>query len=241
MFFSSQFSFIMKYRDVLIWLSERANPNAIEGMARYGITPQQTFGLAIPNLRALAKEIGNDHTLAQQLWRKNNRETRILASMIEDVEKANEAQLDAWVKCFDYWEICDQCCMNLFEKTRWAYKKAKQWSRKKEEFVRRAGFVMMARLAVSDKQAENKQFEPFFPLIIQYSTDERNYVKKAVNWALRQIGKRNVCLHRRAIQVAKEIRQIDNPAARWIAADALRELTGEKVQQRLKKGKLRND
>jgi len=210
-----------------------ANPNAIEGMARYGITPTQTFGVSIPNLRALAKEIGNDHTLAQQLWRKNNRETRILASMIEEVAKVNETQLDAWVKCFECWEICDQCCMNLFEKTPWAYQKARQWSRKKEEFVRRAGFVMMARLAVSDKQAEDRRFEPFFPLMIQYSTDERNYVKKAVNWALRQIGKRNIRLHRRAIQVAKEIRQIDSTAARWIAADALRELLNPKMKQRL--------
>lgn len=223
----------MKYREVLIWLRERANPSALEGMARYGITPQQTFGVSIPNLRKLAKEIGTNHKLAQQLWRKNNRETRILASMIEDIEQVSEIQMEAWVRCFDYWEICDQCCMNVFEKTRWAYKKAKHWSRKSDEFVRRAGFVMMARLAVSDKMAEDKQFEPFFPLIIQYSTDERNYVKKAVNWALRQIGKRNVRLHRRAIQVAKEIQQIENPVARWIAADALRELNNPKTKQRL--------
>jgi len=222
---------------VLKKLEGLSNPEAVEEMARFGITPKKTYGVAIPNLRKLAKEIGRDHSLAQQLYALGIRETMILASMIADPEAVTEEQMERWVAEFDYWEICDQCCANLFEKTRFAYQKAVEWSSREEEFVKRAGFVLMARLAVSDKKAGDEQFERFFPIIQREATDNRNYVKKAVNWALRQIGKRSPSLNSKAIEVAREIQKIDSRSARWIASDALKELTSEAVQRRLKSKK----
>ncbi len=219
-------------QDIINKLKYLSNPKAIIGMARYGITPENTYGVSIPNLRKIAKEIGISHKLTQQLWTTNIRETRILASMIEDPEMVTEEQIEGWVKEFNYWEICDQCCMNLFEKTEYAYKKAVKWSSREEEFVKRAGFVLMARLAVSDKKADDNKFEKFLPIIKREATDDRNYVKKAVNWALRQIGKRNLNLNSKAINTAKEIQEIDFKSAKWIASDALRELTSEAVQKK---------
>lgn len=222
------------YEEIIKRLKTLSDPKAVEGMARYGITPQKTFGVSIPNLRKIAKEAGRNRDLAQRLWASDIRETRILAGMIHEPAGVTEDQMESWVKDFDYWEICDQCCMNLFEKTRFAYQKAEKWSQRKEEFVKRAGFVLMARLAVSDKKAEDGQFEKFFPLIKQESTDQRNFVKKAVNWALRQIGKRNHPLNKRAIKVAEEIQQMDSKAAIWIASDAILELRSKEVQERLR-------
>jgi len=224
---------MMEYEKVIKKLKSLSNPEAIIGMARYGITPENTYGASIPNLRKIAKEEGINHKLAQGLWNTNIRETKILASMIEDPEMVTDEQIEGWVKEFNYWEICDQCCMNLFEKTKFAYKKAVEWSSREKEFIKRAGFVLMARLAVSDKKADDKRFEKFFPIIKREATDDRNYVKKAVNWALRQIGKRNLNLNNKAINTAKEIQKIDSKSAKWIALDALRELTSEAVQKRL--------
>ena len=224
----------MTYEEIIKKLKTLADPKAVEGMARYGITPQKTFGVSIPNMRKIAKEAGRNRDLAQKLWASDIRETRILAGMIDEPAGVTEDQMESWVKDFDYWEICDQCCMNLFEKTRFAYPKAVEWSLREKEFVKRAGFVLMARLAVSDKNAEDGQFEKFFPLIKQESTDQRNFVKKAVNWALRQIGKRNHLLNKRAIKVAEEIQQVDSKAAKWIASDAIRELRSTEVQERLR-------
>jgi len=224
---------MMEYEKVIKKLKLLSNPETIISMARYGITPENTYGVPIPNLRKIAKEIGIDRKLAQQLWTTNIRETKILAGMIEDPKMLTEEQIEDWVKGFNYWEICDQCCMNLFEKTEFAYKKAIEWSSRGKEFVKRAGFVLMARLAVSDKKADNDKFEEFFPIIKKEATDDRNYVKKAVNWALRQIGKRSLNLNGKAIKVAKEIQRIDSKSAKWIASDTLRELTSEAVQKRL--------
>jgi 3-methyladenine DNA glycosylase AlkD len=144
-----------------------------------------------------------------------------------------EKQMESWVKDFDSWDICDQCCSNLFDKTKFAHKKAIEWSKRREEFVKRAGFVLMATLAVHDKEAGDKEFLKFLPIIIREATDDRNFVKKAVNWALRQIGKRNSALNKIAIQTAKEIQKIDSKSAKWIASDAIRELTSEAVQKKL--------
>ena len=224
----------MEYDDVLAKLKSLSQPNAIEGMARFGITPESTYGVSIPNLRKLAKEIGVSHSLAQQLWAENIRETRILASMIDDPKMVTEEQMDRWVKEFDYWEICDQCCMNLFEKTEFAYQKCLEWSPSEEEFIKRAGFVLMARLAVSDKKAADEEFERFLPIIKREASDDRNFVKKAVNWALRQIGKRNLSLNKEAVETAEEIQKMDSKSARWIASDAIRELTSKAVQERLR-------
>ncbi|MBM3238431.1 DNA alkylation repair protein [Candidatus Poribacteria bacterium] len=222
----------MDYDDILKTLKSLSNPKVVEGMAKYGITPKSAYGVSIPNLRKIAKEIGVNHHFAQQLWESDIRETRILASMVDDSDTVTEEQMEKWVKDFDYWEICDQCCMNLFEKTKFAYQKSIEWSSREEEFVKRAGFVLMARLAVSDKKAGDKQFEIFFPLIKGEASDNRNYVKKGVNWALRQIGKRNINLNRKAIETAKEIQKMDSKSAKWIASDAIRELTSEVVQKR---------
>ena len=203
-------------------------------MARFGINPENTYGVSIPNLRNMAKETGKDHALAQQLWASGIHEARILASMVDDPKMVTEEQMESWVKEFDSWDVCDQCCMNLFEKTGFAYQKAKEWSSNDKEFTKRTAFVLMARLAVSDKKADDALFEPFFPLIKREAGDNRNFVKKAVNWALRQIGKRNRNLNRKAIQTGEDIQRMDSKSARWIAADALRELTSPAVQQRLR-------
>jgi len=224
---------MIEHKDIINKLESLSNPGVIAGMARYGITPKNTYGVSIPNLRKIAREIGISHKLAQQLWASNIRETKILASMIEDLEMVTEEQLEDWVKEFNYWEICDQCCMNLFEKTKFAYKKAVEWSSREKEFIKRAGFVLMARLAVSDKKADDNKFEKFLPIIKREATDDRNYVKKAVNWALRQIGKRSLNLNSKVINTAKEIQKIDLKSAKWIASDALRELTSKAVQKRL--------
>ena len=215
-------------------LREAGDPMAIPAMAKFGITPEQTYGVKIPRLRAIARDYHKNHELALALWEINNRETRILATMIDDPTHLTKQQMEVWAMEFDYWEICDQACMNLFEKHPLAWSKAVEWSKHASEGKKRAAFVLMARLAVSDKKAPDEKFEPFFPLIICESTDERNLVKKAVNWALRQIGKRNKALNWQAIQVAKQIAVIDSKSARWIAADALRELKSEAVQRRLK-------
>lgn len=224
----------MEYEEILKRLKATANPASIEGMARFGITPEKAFGTSIPLLRQLAREIGKDHELAQKLWKAGYRETRILASMVEVPAEVTEAQADAWTTQFDYWEICDQCCMNLFKRTPFAYEKAVEWSGRKEEYVKRAGFALMACLAWSDKEATDDRLETFFPLIEKGASDDRPMVKKAVNWALRQIGKRNKRLNRKAIQVARDVGQQDSKSAGWVASDALRELTGEAVQARLK-------
>jgi len=224
---------MMEYEKVIKKLKSLSNPEAIIGMTRYGITPENTYGVSIPNLRKITKEIGISHKLAQQLWTTNIRETRILASMIDDLDMITEEQMENWANEFNYWEICDQCCMNLFEKTEFAYKKAVEWSSREKEFVKRAGFVLMARLAVSDKRADDDKFEKFFPVIKREAADDRNYVKKAVNWALRQIGKRSLNLNSKAINAAKEIQGMDSKSVKWIASDALRELTSDTVQKKL--------
>jgi len=224
----------MQYDDILERLKSLSDAKAVEGMAKYGITPGKAYGVSIPELRRIAREVGKDHGLAQRLWESDIRETQILASMIDEPETVTEAQMGSWVKEFDYWEICDQCCMNLFEKTKFAYRKAIEWSSNDREFIKRAGFVLMARLAVGDRKADDREFIKFLPIIKRESTDNRNFVKKAVNWALRQIGKRNLALNEMAIKTANEIQQMDSTSARWIASDALRELTGEAVQNRLR-------
>ena len=223
-----------EYDRILKRLRSLSDPKAVEGMARYGINPEKTLGVSIPNLRKIAKETGKNHALAGKLWSSGIHEARILAGMVECPEEVTEQQMEQWVSGFDSWDVCDQCCANLFEKTGFAYRKAAEWSSREEEFVKRAGFVLMARLAVSDKKAVDREFKRFFPLIRREAVDNRNFVKKAVNWALRQIGKRNLDLNREAIKVAERLRTTDSKSARWIGSDAVRELAGEAVQKRLK-------
>ncbi|MFH1239863.1 MAG: DNA alkylation repair protein [Candidatus Diapherotrites archaeon] len=227
----------MNSKQILSELKSHSNKKNREGMARFGIETKNTLGVSVPVLRKLAKEIGKNHTLAQELWDSEIHEARMLACFIDESEKVTKSQINAWAKDFDSWDICDQCCSSLFDKTSYAWDKAVEFTKRKEEFVRRTGFVLMATLSVHDKKAKDSDFEKFFPLIKQYATDERNFVKKAVNWSLRQIGKRNLKLNKRAIAVAKEIQKMDSKSARWIANDALRELQSNAVQERLKKKK----
>lgn len=226
-----------EYDEIMTRLQALSNPKNVEGMARFGINPQNTYGISIPHLRQIAKETGKNHTLAQELWASGVHEARILASMLDAPAAVTEAQMERWVRDFDSWDVCDQCCGNLFERTPFAYRKAVAWSRRDEEFVKRAGFVLMAQLAVHDKQATDAQFIKFLSAIRRASRDERNFVKKAVNWALRQIGKRNPALNQKARAVAREIQKQDSRAARWIAADALRELESAAVRDKLSKKK----
>lgn len=223
---------IMGFEVIIKELEELSNPEDVEGMARFGINHMKRYGVRMPELRRIAKNTGKNHELAEKLWNAGYGETRILASLIDDPEKVTEAQMEKWVLDFDSWDVCDQCCMNLFRKTPFAYKKIFEWSRNEHEFVKRAAFTLIAVLAVHDKQAPDDRFEQLFSLIIEESIDNRNYVKKSVNWALRHIGKKNIHLNRRAIEIAEEIHKIDSKSARWIASDALRELKSEKVQKR---------
>ena len=225
----------MNLDDVISELRAQANDENVAGMARYGINPDQTLGITIPALRAMAKRIGVDHELALGLWSTGIHDARTLAGMIDDPAQVTPEQMDLWASEFDSWDVCDQVCGNLFDRTPFAFSKVHEWSRRDEEFVRRAAFALLAALSVHDKRATDEAFIACLPLIVADSTDERNFVKKAVNWALRQIGKRNVALNVSAIELAREIQRIDSKAARWIASDALRELTSDKVQQRLER------
>ncbi|MBN1287161.1 MAG: DNA alkylation repair protein [Anaerolineae bacterium] len=232
----------MDYETIMAQLESMGDPEVVAGLARVGSTPGKLYGVKIPKVRALAKDIRQAyrkdkaarHALAAQLWDSGVHEARILASIIDDPAQVAEEQIERWAADFDSWDVCDQCCMNLFEKTPFAYAKAVEWSTREEEYVKRAGFVMMARLAVSDKRAGDDAFTPFLPVIVREATDERNMVKKAVNWALRQIGKRNLALNAAAIATAGQIQALDSKAARWVASDALRELTDAKIQARLR-------
>jgi 3-methyladenine DNA glycosylase AlkD len=224
----------MPAQELIRRLKRLSNPKNVEGMKRFGINPHNTLGIPIPVLRNMAKETGRDHAIALDLWSSGIHEARILASMIDDPDAVTEKQMGSWVKDFDSWDDCDQVCMNLFSKTRFAYAKAAEWSAREEEFVKRAGFALMACLAWGDKKADDKRLGEFLPIIKKASTDERNFVRKAVNWALRQIGKRNPVLNKRAIATAKLIQKTDSKSARWVASDALRELEGAAVQRRLR-------
>ncbi len=221
--------------EVLERLKSMARPDQLEGMAKYGMVVERRLGVSIPNLRRMAKELGQDHKLALELWKTGIAEARLVAAMTGDPEKLTEGQMEDWVKGINSWDVCDQVCMNLFEKAPLAWKKIIDWSEREEEFVKRAAFALIACLAWHDKKAKDEKFIKLFPVIIRGATDERNFVKKAVNWALRNIGKRNLNMNKAAINTAREIRQIDSKAARWIASDTIRELESEAVQIRLKR------
>jgi 3-methyladenine DNA glycosylase AlkD len=219
--------------EVVERLRSLGDPKAVEGMARFGVHVANALGVSAPNLRRLAKDIGKDHALAGKLWRTGIHDARILAALIDDPAQVTVTQMERWANDFDSWAVCDAACGCLFDKTLYAWDKALEWTGREPEYVKRAGFVLMASLAVHDKKAPDEHFEAFFPYLVQHATDERNFVKKVVNWALRQIGKRNRRLNRLAVQAAKRIREIDSKPARWIASDALRELTSDAVHARL--------
>lgn len=222
-------------REVLDEVKALGNERSREGMARYGINTERAYGVSVSQLRRIAKRVGKDHQLALELWDTGIHEGKLLAALIDDPSEVTESQMEKWVRDFDSWDVVDIVCANLFDSTPWAHRKALEWTRKEGQFQKRAGYALMAALAVHDKYASNSTFERFYPAIKRGAVDERNYVRKSVNWALRQIGKRNQELNASAIEIAKEISKLDSRAARWIASDALRELQGEAVQDRLKK------
>jgi 3-methyladenine DNA glycosylase AlkD len=224
----------MTTKEILNELKALSNEQNRSGMARFGINTEQAFGIPIPHIRNLARRSGRNHQLAIQLWKSGYHEAMILASMIDEPSSVTEEQMDAWVKDFNSWDLCDQCCSNLFDKTPFAFQKAMEWSTNEGEFIKRAGFSMMAVLAVHNKQAEDSMFLNFLPVIKRESTDERNFVRKAVNWALRQIGKRNIELNKKAIKAAIKISKKSSKTAKWLASDALRELRSVSVQNRLR-------
>ncbi len=225
----------MTIDEIIAELRSHANPSNVEGMARYGISAVNTLGVNIPTLRALAKRAGRDHALAQQLWDTGIHEARIPAAMVDEPAKVTKRQMDRGAADFDSWDVVDGCCGTLFDQTPYAYEKALQWSASRREYVKRAGFVLMTQLAVHDKKALDETMLQFLPVIVRESGDERNFVKKAVNWALRQIGKRNRRLNAAAIATAHEILALNTRAGRWIARDALRELRSDAAQRRLKR------
>lgn len=204
-------------------------------MSRYGIRTENALGLTLPQLRGLARRIGVKHELADNLWRTGIREARILAGMIDDPAKVTPFQMELWVADFDSWDVVDGTCGTLFDKTPFAIEKAKEWTTREAEYEKRAGFVLIAELSVHNKTIPDKILLEFLPLIVRESGDERNFVKKAVNWALRQVGKRNLSLNGAAIRTCKQLQQTDSRSAKWIAADALRELTNPTVQKQLQR------
>lgn len=224
----------MDFAEIMTTLESYADPAAVEGMARFGITARTVYGVPTPVLRKLARQIGKDHDLAGKLWATEILDARGLATLVDDPKYVTKRQMESWVRDFDSWAVCDAACLNLFRWTPWAYDKCREWSTRRAEFEKRAAFSLMASLAVSDEAAKDRAFRAFFPLIQREALDERNFVRKAVNWALRQIGKRNRRLNREAIRIAEGMRRLDSRSARWIAADALRELKGDDVQRRLK-------
>jgi len=216
-------------------LREEARPDHLAGMERYGIVVKNRLGLSMPIIRRVASEFGQDHDLALALWHTGLADARIVASIIADPHLTDSGLMDTWVSDFDSWDVCDQVCMNLFEKVPLAWNKIEQWAAREEEFVKRAAYALLACLAWHDKKALDEQFLVLFPTIRFGASDKRNYVKKAVSWALRNIGKRNLALNQAAIEEAIALQRLDSSPARWIASDVLRELQGEAVQRRLKR------
>ncbi len=220
--------------DVVEWLHGQADSDFREGLARFGIAGHNMLGIRVPVLRAKAKRVGCNHSLALALYRTGIHEARILSSMIADKKRFSAAQMDEWVDGFDSWDVCDQCCINLFRYCTFAYDKVREYAAQESLFTRRAAFALLATLAVGDKNSPDERFEEFFPLIEHYaSADDRDAIKKAVNWALRQIGKRNAPLYAKASVLAERLSSSTSRTARWIGNDAQREFALERVRRRI--------
>jgi 3-methyladenine DNA glycosylase AlkD len=225
----------MRISELMLELRRLGDPIVISGMKRFGLPTENALGISAPKLRSLAKIIGLDQDLSLKLWSKGIMEARVLAALIGDPQKVTKRQMEAWVKDFDSWGVCDACCGVLFVHSSYALEAAVRWAGSKREFVKRAGFVMMAEIAIHLKTLDDREFLPMLKIIRRESVDDRNFVRKAVNWALRQIGKRNGRLNRLCIGEAKRIRASSSRSARWIACDALRELQSAPVQRRFQK------
>ncbi|MCD4669088.1 MAG: DNA alkylation repair protein [Actinomycetia bacterium] len=226
------------FDEIIEELRSRAKPGNLEGMARFGIKGDKRLGISIPELREMGKSIGKDHKIALNLWATKIPDAMILAALIDEPGKVTEQQTESWVKDLNSWDVCDQLCMNLFNRVPFVEKKIKEWSKRDEEFIKRASFVLIACIARYDKKAPDEMLTGFFPVIKSGAADERNYVKKAVSWALRHIGKKNLNLNKKAIELAREIKNIGSKPSRWIASDVIRELESEAVKKRLKNKKV---
>lgn len=223
----------LTYGKILKELESMADSKNIKGMARYGIIYNKAYGISIYKLRDIAKTIGKNHELALKLWETGIREARLLAVFLADPKKITPEQMDSWAESFECWDDCDQAATSLFDQTPLAWSKVREWAERDEELVKRAAFSMIAGLAVHDKQASDNDFIKLFPVIKKASTDDRNYVKKAVNWALRAIGKRSKQLNKRAVKLSQDVLKIDSKSAKWIARKALRELESDRIRKRL--------
>lgn len=223
----------MPFSEIMAWMEGKKNEKNKAGMARFGINTENAYGISVADLRKLASSIPKNHELAMELWASGIHEARILSSMVDEADKVSQEQMEKQALAFDSWDVCDQVCMNLFCETPFARKKAQEWSKRREEYVKRAGFAIMACLATKESGAMDLAFVNFLDAVKRESGDERNYVKKAINWALRQIGKRNAKLNRMAIKAAKGILKMDSKNSKWIAKDALRELESPAVKRRL--------
>lgn len=220
--------------NIIAELHAVSDESHLTGMGHFGIKTERALGVSVVNLRSMARRIGKNHVLALELWETDLHEARILATMIDDPLAVTEEQMEQWVTQFDSWDICDQCCGNLFDKTALAWDKAVEWCAREQEYEKRAGFALIAYLAVHDKTTPDERFLPLLAIIKREAGDTRNFVKKAINWALREIGKRNAALNQASIATAQAIRA-QSKRGHWIASDALRELTSEKVQVRLRR------
>jgi 3-methyladenine DNA glycosylase AlkD len=217
--------------EVLRWLERRGTRRNREGMARYGIVAPKVFGVSVSTLQQLAKRLGRDHALAAALWETGWYEARMLTGFVDDPAQVTAAQMDRWARDFDNWAICDHLCFHLFDRTPHAWRKVEQWSRRRDEFVKRAAFALLASLALHDRKAADAPFLRALTFVERAATDDRNFVKKGVSWALRGIGRRNPALNDAAVEVARRLAASEEPAARWVGKDALRELTSPAVRK----------
>lgn len=219
--------------EVLGWLERRGTKRDREGMARYGIIAPKAFGVSVGTLQQLAKRLGRDHDLALALWETGWYEARMLTAFVDEPARVTPAQMDRWARDFDNWAICDTVCFHLFDRTPHAWRKVEPWSRRRDEFVKRAAFALLAGLALHDKPAGDEQVLRSLPLMERAASDERNFVKKGVSWALRVVGRRNQALNAAAVETARRLVESPEPAARWVGKEAFKELTSPKVRKQL--------
>ncbi|HNQ12974.1 MAG TPA: DNA alkylation repair protein [Bacteroidia bacterium] len=224
----------MNYSEIITHIQSNRNQKNIDGQARFGIKSSNSYGWSKPDIKSLARKIGKNHLLALELWDSQIHDARHLAIMIAEKKKVSEKVMDSWCNEFYSWDIVDDCCSKLFCRTPFAYEKAYEWTSWEGEFQRRAGFSMMAFLAVHDKKAGDEKFISFFPYYLKYSNDERNYVKKAIHWAMRQSGKRNMNLCNRVLELAEEMKQNQHKVTRWIASEVIKELSRYKAEGKIK-------
>lgn len=220
-------------REALAWLEHHAKASVLEGMARYGIVAKWALGVTMADMKVLGKRLGRSHTLAAALWKTGLYEARMVASLVDEPERVTPTQMDRWCRDFDNWAICDTVCFNLFDRTPYAFSKVEAWSLREKEFEKRASFALLASLALHGRAMADEPFLTSLGLVEHAAEDERNFVKKAVSWALRAIGRKNATLNAASLTLAKKLGASREAAPRWVGKDALRELTSPAVQKRL--------